>query len=224
MKDLSALESQLTKAKYRLDCAIKALAPKHKGGEWDEYQAANKDVLRLERSLATEKGDEYAESLEFPVRWDIGAPLPHLVASDSLTLLAFLLSDVDPNWDGSYVTVKDPASGTLETLALVEFEHCVSAKLGSPNDEVFHGHRLEGRGLEPYTAQRVLNSRWLKELEGINSVHRMYRPQLWQDLNHYIFWFHDSTFECVAQSFRVETFRESMAAMLSRMVRRLLER
>ena len=81
---------------------------------------------------------------------------------------------------------------------------CVSAKLGDPNDEVFSGHPLQGKGLEAYAAQRVVNSRWLKEIETINSVHPQYRPAMWRDLQHFIFWFHDSTFECLARSFKVE--------------------
>jgi hypothetical protein len=31
-----------------------------------------------------------------------------------------------------------------------------------------------------------------------------------------VLWFHDSTFECIAHSFRVEVFRESMADLLAR--------
>ena len=62
-----------------------------------------------------------------------------------------------------------------------------------------------------------MNSSWLKEMERINSDHRMYQPESWHDLNHYIFWFHDSTFECIARSFQVETHRMSMKDLLSRM-------
>ena len=57
-----------------------------------------------------------------------------------------------------------PGSPDVESLALVEFVGCVSARLGSPNDEVFEGHPLSGKGLDGYTAQRVVNSRWLAEL------------------------------------------------------------
>ena len=168
------------------------------------------------------KGDEYAESIAFPLRWDIGAPLPHLFVNDHKALLAFLLSEPDPTWDGSYVTIKSPAAEHPEPLGLVEFEGCSSAKLGSPNDEVFGGHPLEGRGLECYAAQRVVNSRWLKEVERINSVHPHYRPEAWRDLQHYIFWFHDSTFECLAKSFKVEVHRIPFRDLLSQMVECLM--
>lgn len=215
------LKSQLEKAHTRLKQAIIDLAPKHKGGEWQEYRAAHQEVLRLERLNAAGTGDEYAEPCAFPLRWCAGAPMPHLMVSDTKALLAFFLSEPDPAWDGSYVTIKSPGDEQPQPLGLVEFEHCISTKLGTPNDEVFEGHPLNGKGLEAYGAQRVVNSRWLKELEKINSVHRMYRPEFWTDRNHYIFWFHDSTFECVARSFKVETYRISMKALLGLMVERM---
>jgi hypothetical protein len=156
------------------------------------------------------------------VRWDAGAPLPHLLRNDHRCLLTFYVREPDPAWDGTSVTMKDPGSGQAESLALVEFAGCVSARLGSPNDEVFGGHPLSGKGLDGYTAQEVLNSRWLAELEAINSVHRCYDPARWRRRHHYVLWFHDTTFECVAESFQVERYRESMADLLARACRRLL--
>lgn len=221
MNDTRELERRLATAEGRLQRAVAALAPEHRGGEWEEYHATHQEVLRLERQLAAAKGEEYAEPCGFPLRWDAGAPMPHLMVNDYRALLAFLLSEPDPTWEGSHVTIKSPADDTPEPLALVEFDSCVSAKLGAPNDEVFGGHPLSGRGLQGYTAQRVVNSRWAAELEVINSVHRGYRPERWRGLTHYAFWFHDSTFECVARSFKVETHRTSMRAILGLMVERL---
>jgi hypothetical protein len=216
------LDRTLQVARERLQRAISALAPEHKGGEWEEYHAAHQEVLGLERQLAAAKGEEYAEPCGFPLKWDAGAPMPHLMVNDHRALLAFLLSEPDPAWDGSHVTIKSSADDRPEALGLVEFDFCTSAKLGAPNDEVFEGHPLNGKGREPYAAQRVVNSRWLKELETINSVHRCYRPESWRDRNHFVFWFHDSMFECVARSHKVETHRTSMKALLSLMVERLI--
>lgn len=222
MEDVHDLKQQLKKAKERLERACAAFASKHKGGEWEEFDAANHEVLRLERKVAAAKGEEYAEKLNFPVKWDTGAPMPHLMRNDYRALLAFLVSEPDPNWDGTYVTVKSPADDGPEPLALVEFEHCRSAKLGSPNDEVHNGHPLYGKGLDAYTAQEVVNSSWLKEIETINSVHEGYHPESWLGLHHYIFWFHDTTFECLAESFKVETYRVSMKELLTLMLDRLI--
>jgi hypothetical protein len=217
------LEAQLAAARERLNAAVKALAPKHTGGEWEEYRAAAAALLAAERVLAASRNEEHAVPLAFPVQWDVGAPLPHLLKNDQRAFLMFLVKSVDPNWDGTYATVKDPGSQEKESLALVEFKHCIAAKLGSPNDEVFHGHPLAGKGLDGYTAQLVRNSRWLAELQKINSVHAGYRPDAWQQRNHYIFWFHDSTFECIAESYAVELYDCSILELLVEACRRLVK-
>lgn len=222
MTTISEIEQELSAAQERLKKATRALAPKHKGGELEEFGSAYTAVLSLERELAAAKGEEYAMPLEFPVKWSVGAPLPHIIRSDDKTFLTFYIDIPDPNWDGTCVTVKDPGDGSIESLALVEFYQCVSAKLGAPNDEVFSGHPLYGKGLEGYTAQVVQNSRWIAELEAINQVHDYYKPDFWRTLKHYVFWFHDSTFECIAKSYNVEIFHESMSDLLARVCKRLL--
>src|SRR5579883_2405693 len=130
---LRDLEEHLSSARERFRRAAKALAPRHKGGEWEEYWSAHEAVLGLERELAAARGEEHAVPLDFPVRWDAGAPLPHLLRNDHRCLLTFHVREPDPAWDGTYVTVKHPGSGQAESLALAEFAGCVSAKLGSPN-------------------------------------------------------------------------------------------
>ncbi len=219
--ELADLEKRLALAQDRLKRATAALAPKHIGGEWEEYQAAYDEVKVLEREIAATKGESYAVPLEFPVQWSIGAPLPHVISNDYRTFLTFIVKEADPAWDGTYVTVRSPDNEETLPLALVEFHRCFSTKLGAPNDEVLKGHPLSGRGLGGYSAQRVENSPWIAELETINKVHRAYDPETWRKLNHYIFWFHDSTFECVAETFTVEVFHESMAQILARICQRL---
>jgi hypothetical protein len=83
-------------------------------------------------------------------------------------------------------------------------------KMGTPNDEVFRGHPLNGKGLRPYCPLLVKNSSWIKELEAINSVHS------------YIFGFHDSTFECVAESFLVEARATTLAGLLTEICGKLI--
>ena len=187
-----------------------------------EYWAAYYAVLALEREVAAAKGEEHAVPLDFPVKWDAGCPLPHLLCNDYKALLTFILRDTKPVANGSSIEMVVPTDEKALPLALVEFTPCFIAKLGSPNDEVFHGHPLQGKGLDGYTAQKVVNSRWLAEIEAINKVHHYYDPSLWRDRIHYVFWFHDTTFECIAKSFKIEVFKESVAAMLSRMCQRIL--
>ena len=216
------LKKRLATARQRLERAMQALRATWRGGEEADYWAAEGAVLKLERELAAARGEEHAVPLDFPLRWDVGCPRPHLVCNDYKTLLAFIIREPRRAVDGRSVEVVDPGDGAGRRLALVEFRSCYATKLGAPNDEVFHGHPLEGRGLEAYTAQKVVNSRWLSEIEAINKVHHRYDPSRWGRLNHYVFWFHDTTFECLAESYTVEEHRESVEAMLARMCRRLL--
>jgi len=213
--DIIALEQDLSAAKKRLDNAGLALAPAHKGGEWEEYGLAYDALLIAERELAAAKGEEYAVPSDFPVKWDTGALMPFLVTNDHKTFLVFYVRSYGPNWDGTYVTVQDPANAGSAPMALVEFEKCRSAKLGAPNDEVFEGHPLEGRGLEGYTSQIVQNSQWLAEIEDINKIHRMYNADRWRDAKHFVFWFHDSTFECIADSYKVEVLQKPLTDILA---------
>ncbi|MEO1247808.1 MAG: hypothetical protein AAFX56_19180 [Pseudomonadota bacterium] len=209
-------EAQLNEANRRLKKATAALAPKHKGGEAEEFDAARQEVLRLEREWAASRDEPHAVPCDFPVQWDVGAPLPFLLCSDNQTFLTFYAGRSDPDWDGTYVNVVDPGSPMPASLCLVSFKACASAKLGHPNDEVLSGHPLSGRGVDGYTAQIVKNSPWLAEVAKTNSAHRYDRPERWEALNHYVFWFHDSTFECLAESYDVETTSEPMPDLLRR--------
>lgn len=95
--------------------------------------------------------------------------------------------------------------------------------MGTPNDEVFHGHPLYERGFVGYSALVVENSNWLKELEAINAVHSNYKPDGWRQLKHYILPFHDSTFECVARTFKVETRETTLLKLLIEVCQRFAE-
>lgn len=101
---------------------------------------------------------------------DSGAPLPLVVADDTGLLLAYRISEPDPNWDGSYATVKS-ADSEDEPIAVVQFRQAHAQYLGMPNDEAFSGHLLYERGLKPCMVAEVLNSSWVRGLERMNSVH-----------------------------------------------------
>jgi hypothetical protein len=199
---IQELERALLAAQERLRQAIQTRVT-------DEHDRASAALLTLERELAAAKGEEYAVPLDFPIQWDTGTPSPHLMMNDHRAFLTFYVNELDDD--------------SVEMLAVVEFNHCVSARMGAPNDEVFHGHPLYGKGFEFYAAQLVQNSAWLAQLETVNKVHRQYNPQRWQNLKHYIFWFHDKTFECIARSYKVETFRTTMSDLIVKVGKLLLE-
>ena len=172
--DVSKLETALQEAREREGRALNGPASKNQSDDWKEILAARDAVLQAERTLAAGKGEQHAVEIDFPVRWDTGAPMPHLLQNDRRTFLIFFLQETDRNWDGSYVKLRRLNRALAQKLAVVEFEGCICAKIGSPNDEVFHGHPLYGKGFAGYRAMAVENSSWLKELEKINSVHSNY--------------------------------------------------
>lgn len=205
--DVTDLTRRLEAAQKRCSEAVRALAPKHQGGEWEEMLAANAELLHAERELAAALGEPHAVPLEgFPVWWDVGAPLPELVATDYRTVLSFCVAERTPGREARDLEAIAWSTRDEPLLAEVEFERCVSARIGTPNDEVHEGHPLYGKGLEAYTAQRVVHSKWLAEAEAINRVHACYDPQFWRELSHYVFWFHDSTFECLARSWKIDVY------------------
>jgi hypothetical protein len=222
-RSIAELQSALLAAQMRLERAVQALAPKHRGGELEEFAAAQEALLVAEPAVAAAQNEPHAVPIEFPVSWDAGAPLPYLLKNDYRTFLVFLLREVDSAWDESNVNIRRPNDPRSSNLAFVEFKRCICTKMGTPNDEVFRGHPLNGKGLKGYCPLRVRNSLWIKELEAINAIHRGYRPDFWSNLNHYIFGFHDSTFECVAESFIVElrttTIPEVLTEICAKLVR-----
>jgi hypothetical protein len=165
---------------------------------WDSpaAEAARRRCLGLERSTAAELGWPYAEPTELGVRWDTGAPMPVLL-SGLRTFVAFYLSTRDPRFGQPDPGRPDPL--TDHGVGIVEFKQVTSVKVGSPNDEVLHGHPLWGSGLEYYRAHEVRNSPWITELMNMNRVHQRFDESRWSGARHFVLTFHDETLECVAR-------------------------
>jgi hypothetical protein len=102
-------------------------------------------------------------------------------------------------------------------IGVIEYKGCLQSKFGYPNDEAAEGHPLnmyfeEADGF--YDFYEVLDSPWLKELSqqnqkvfpGTNYTHR-----------HFVVFFHDSTFECLANDFEVSNYNESTASVLAKL-------
>jgi hypothetical protein len=158
--------------------------------------------------------------LDWQPAWDVGAPCPHVASSGLRTFLIYLAADSARTHVGSPRMI-DPSAGEEEVLALVEFTSCYAHRFGGPNDEVITGHPLQGRGLEAYRAHVVENSPWIATEMATNSVHRGFRPERWQRLKHFLLFFHDDTFECLAEDWTVEvvagTFRQAVNLAVDRM-------
>jgi hypothetical protein len=68
--------------------------------DWRVWVAALDAKLDAERDVARLAGESYAVDLDLGLEWDIGAPLPHLLAIERRTFLVF--------------SVKDPPEGGME--------------------------------------------------------------------------------------------------------------
>lgn len=222
--ELTELEIKFQQSEKRLLNAVKALAPRHKGGEPEEFEAARTENLMLQRAVSLAKGEETAISLEWKYPWNTGAPLPHIVSSGYKTFLIYYISEPDPNWDGTNVTVIDSTSEQMLPLALVEFIGCYSMKFGGANDEVLSGHPLWKKGLEPYQAHEIKNSRWLNEEMKINSVHPYYNEKRWNNRKHFMLLFHDEMFECIAEDYTTEILNDTFEGALIEAQKRMMNR
>lgn len=129
---------------------------------------------------------------------DIGAPTPTVLSNELNVYLIFYINKTDPNWDGKTINVRE---STDEGITTIRFSKYAQFKFGNPNDETISGHELSKYGLQPYTIQEVEESKWITELQNINSVHPYHNDSLFEKYKHFIFFFHDSCFEIVCEEF-----------------------
>jgi hypothetical protein len=165
--------------------------------------------------------DEKVRRLDLGVAWDAGAPLPHLVQSESRAFLAFFLARRTPGWDGGSVVMVDPLARDPAPMGVVEWLDCKGALLGGLSDEAANGHRLWQRGLSDvglYQAAEVANSCWVADLERASQVHPRHDAAANPKYRHFVLGFHDSIFECLASGWRAYAAVSTMPSMLDTLV------
>jgi hypothetical protein len=82
------------------------------------------------------------------------------------------------------------------------FSGVLCTKFGYPNDEALAGHPLYSKGLGFYGFFEVVESAWLTE---ISKQNRKCFPNCTSyNGRHFIITFHDSTFECLADSYKIQ--------------------
>jgi hypothetical protein len=150
----------------------------------------------------------------------VGGPLPLIMADDWRVVLAYYMTSTQP-WTG--IPRMMDQRGSDEPIALIRFE-CTAHMFGPPNDEAFSGHPLANRGLQPYRAFRIENSSWIRRLERMNRVHEHHNPDRFRELQHLVFAFHDSTFECISKKFDVRTEHGSILDVTPAMIALLFEK
>ena len=104
-------------------------------------------------------------------------------------------------------------------VALVEFTRRIAHMFGPPNDETFSSHPLASRGLRPYGVFEVIDSSWIRQLAGMNRARQRWSP--YDGMRHFIFSFHDSTFECIAKSLAVNLREGSVRDVMFEMMQKL---
>ena len=77
-KSLAKLEQELADANERAERATASLSKNFSldGPQWEEFTAANRNMLSAERRLAAAKGEEHVVPIDFPVQWDTGRRAP----------------------------------------------------------------------------------------------------------------------------------------------------
>lgn len=147
-----------------------------------DHESELRQRLEQERNKARLERRPHAVPCEFPLDWSVGAPAPAVLASETRTFLIFYLEGID------------------DRVGRVEFKQVWSTRFGEPDENAIMKHSLLGCGFDGFTPSEVINSNWIEEIKERASAHEAFDPDRF-DGRHFLFPFHDSTFECVASSF-----------------------
>lgn len=133
-----------------------------------------------------------------------------LLQNENATYLTF--NAVRLRFDGKY-----EEAGT----AVIELVRCSTTTFGYPNDEAIGGHPLYAKGLQAYGIFEVLNSSWIAEQERQNRISFPERTDMtWK--RHFIFTFHDSTFECLSADLKITVSEEPYAQIFAEISEQVL--
>jgi hypothetical protein len=145
------------------------------------------------------------EDVPYPVP---GAPLPSILATEERLLLSYYseIRQLSPPSDRSVLV----NSGFTGTVVIVDFRLHVAFFSVPLSNETLHAHPLAYRGLASYRAFRVENSSLIRRLVAAQYVHARPYPGAFENKKHYVFTFHDSLFEAVADGISVRTFAGSI--------------
>jgi len=200
---LQELEKQLVEAQAFVQQMFRSKA------SFIEALAAYRALAEAQRALAAAKGEEYAVPVDIGFVPEAAVSEPVVLQTDQKTILTF--SAVRPMPDGKRQNVG---------YGIVEFDLCHLTKFGYPNDEALPGHPLHNKGLAKYGVYEVKNSLWTKLLTEQNRICFPKTPD--STSKHFIFTFHDSTFECIARSFSATLSSESYGQIFSVLAKKVL--
>ena len=119
-------------------------------------------------------------------RCDAGSPCPAVVSDEQLAHLAFYSADEE------------------DMAVLVTFWAAADLRFGSPAEDALEDHSLHARGLKPGKAYEVLRSSWLGNRRAQAAERSIEAVEELKRLHHYVFVFHASLFECLAEGYSVK--------------------
>jgi hypothetical protein len=187
-----------------------------RGEDVERLNSLMTEVLTVERRLAAARNEPYAIPWEWPVDWAFSVFQPIVVSSGRRTLLMYAAQEKESS--------SKAKKGQTQYTAILTFRGCANCKFGDPNDEVIEGHPLYGRGIDVGEAYIVMNSPWLEELKKINSVHPQFDDESWAGKRHYLLFFKDNTFECIAEDVTSQVKERPLPEVVSAEVDMLLRR
>ena len=166
-----------------------------------EFGILYNEVLRLERTLAQERGEPHADVFQLGDVWD--------------GMLAYFPTVVGDAFGCSVVFEAKERTAH----AVLHFSGVAGYKQTDVNDEIIEGHPLNGKGLSAWGSFVVKNSPWIQELEAVDRVHPQHDPDRWRKSQHYLLSFKDQMFEAIAQDLQqvgvFATEDEALAQALS---------
>ena len=142
------------------------------------------------------------EKIELNIGMNTGAPNPIIIANDYKFNLMYYLPD---EYNNKNLIIK---------VVKFVFQNRRIIKFGSPNEVSLNGHRYYHLGLEAYGIFDVKESEWIEELKTTSQFHPRFNEDSYNNLKHYIFCFHDSTLECIAEGFSFEVVEGEIKDLL----------
>ena len=85
------------------------------------------------------------------------------------------------------------------------FKSYLIFKNGYPNIDVSIVQEKFGENdIESSVLYQVTNSSWITEITIANRIHPDHKDELFENLIHFLIFFHDETFECIADSYEIK--------------------
>jgi hypothetical protein len=132
-----------------------------------------------------------------------------VLQTENMTILTFIAASEPPV--GQYLE--------HDKTAIVEFQRCLLTRFGHPNDEARWG--MPKYVNCSYGIYEVKYSSWIKEVVAAN---RHSFPETRDDYvhRHFLFAFHDSTFECLADDLSIKVVEQQYSEVLAAVSGRVL--